>query len=347
MNIKKIIREEVQKIFESRKLNVKQKKILDTWFNENKTKIMNSPGNAFFDFGGKSIDFFPDRLYSKLEDINDFETLYQEINNYLQKKIEEEDSLDELMLVRTDTTPLPNTEDSENKNDFRKNSPMYFKSKKLKNEQTNKQELILKFKKLDNKLYNNDKWDSYIEDEFNKEDVDLTKGDSFEEYIKKAGIDSAENIIRYGENLLKNKNLKESKTTDTAMKPNKKTEDDKTIEKIRKDRIQPKQKQTLTDDVVDKIGKKLNIDWHKFSRKQFKKGMKVEHEHDDITHGDLLLTAKIVLAHLKEIPTYYDALENMEKKLDSKKIETKRKLSDSPVIKECLDRINQLSNIKK
>ena len=34
-------------------------------------------------------------------------------------------------------------------------------------------------------------------------------------------------------------------------------------------------------------------------------GMNVELEHCDITHGDLYLTARIALAHLKEDPDYY------------------------------------------
>ena len=46
---------------------------------------------------------------------------------------------------------------------------------------------------------------------------------------------------------------------------------------------------------------------------QLLKGLTVELEHIDVTNGDLLLTAKIALAHLRELPDYYDRLEKMEK----------------------------------
>jgi len=45
---------------------------------------------------------------------------------------------------------------------------------------------------------------------------------------------------------------------------------------------------------------------------QFVKGYKVEQEHKDVTKGDPVSTAKIVLAHLDEKPDYYDRLEKVE-----------------------------------
>ncbi|MEI7478557.1 MAG: DUF5661 family protein [bacterium] len=60
------------------------------------------------------------------------------------------------------------------------------------------------------------------------------------------------------------------------------------------------------------VGDKLNVDWSRVSYDQFCQGMKVEQEHKDITKGDPEMTAKIVLAHLKEIPDYYTRLEKME-----------------------------------
>lgn len=61
-------------------------------------------------------------------------------------------------------------------------------------------------------------------------------------------------------------------------------------------------------------GNSIGVDWTKYSLEQFIKGMNVELEHADITRGSPILTAKIVLAHLKELPDYYDRLEKMEKK---------------------------------
>ncbi len=48
---------------------------------------------------------------------------------------------------------------------------------------------------------------------------------------------------------------------------------------------------------------KLSCDFNEFLM-----GMNVELEHQDITHGDLIMTAKIALAHLKEMPDYYTKL---------------------------------------
>jgi predicted RNase H-like nuclease (RuvC/YqgF family) len=64
--------------------------------------------------------------------------------------------------------------------------------------------------------------------------------------------------------------------------------------------------------------KKLKI--LKNTIKQFRKGMDEEKEHGDqlgkdfnITKNNKTLTAKIVGAHLKKIPDYYDRLEKLEK----------------------------------
>ena len=65
---------------------------------------------------------------------------------------------------------------------------------------------------------------------------------------------------------------------------------------------------------ADALGKKLNIDWSKISKSEFAKGMQVEQEHRNITHGDPIMTAKIVLVHLKELPDYYTRLNVMESK---------------------------------
>jgi hypothetical protein len=67
------------------------------------------------------------------------------------------------------------------------------------------------------------------------------------------------------------------------------------------------------------IGEKLGINWKEFDVEQFRKGMMVELEHGsatseitNVTKDDPLLTGKIALAHLMEIPDYYDRLEEME-----------------------------------
>jgi len=56
----------------------------------------------------------------------------------------------------------------------------------------------------------------------------------------------------------------------------------------------------------DKYKKSLDLE-------EFAMGMKVEEEHKDITGGDPIMTAKIVLAHLEEDPHYYTKLKTVEK----------------------------------
>jgi hypothetical protein len=64
----------------------------------------------------------------------------------------------------------------------------------------------------------------------------------------------------------------------------------------------------FTDKDAHELGKKLNIDWSQIDIDQFKVGMKEELEHRDVTDGDPVVTAKIVLAHFKENKDYYNKL---------------------------------------
>lgn len=66
------------------------------------------------------------------------------------------------------------------------------------------------------------------------------------------------------------------------------------------------------------IGEKLGIDWSRWDVEQFRMGMDVELEHGtvdpntNVTNDDPLMTGKIALAHLNEIPDYYTRLAQME-----------------------------------
>ena len=71
------------------------------------------------------------------------------------------------------------------------------------------------------------------------------------------------------------------------------------------------------------IGTQLDIDWSQIDLEQFRRGLTVELEHGaidpetDVTDDDLVLTGKIVWAHLKEIRDYYTRLEQMESEAES------------------------------
>jgi hypothetical protein len=65
-------------------------------------------------------------------------------------------------------------------------------------------------------------------------------------------------------------------------------------------------------------GEQIGIDWQEYDIEQFRMGLEVELEHGlidpvtNVTNDDLTVTAKIALAHLREIPDYYTRLKKME-----------------------------------
>jgi hypothetical protein len=71
-------------------------------------------------------------------------------------------------------------------------------------------------------------------------------------------------------------------------------------------------------DEARRVGDAIGVDWDRFDIDQFRKGMDVEFEHGshdpqtDVTHDDPIMTGKIALAHMKELPDYYERLERME-----------------------------------
>lgn len=77
-------------------------------------------------------------------------------------------------------------------------------------------------------------------------------------------------------------------------------------------------KQKTTIEEAQRAGDAIGVDWDAYDLEQFRAGMDVELEHGshdpqtDVTHDDPILTAKIVLAHMKEFADYYERLERME-----------------------------------
>jgi len=66
------------------------------------------------------------------------------------------------------------------------------------------------------------------------------------------------------------------------------------------------------------IGDKIGVDWIKVDLEQFRLGLAVELEHGvenqqtNVTDDDPVMTGKIALAHLYELPDYYTRLDKME-----------------------------------
>lgn len=78
---------------------------------------------------------------------------------------------------------------------------------------------------------------------------------------------------------------------------------------------------------VEKVSKELNILFDKFTPEDLLEGIRIELEHGsvnpktNVTNNDLIMTAKIALAHLNEFPNYYNkeyGLAMFEKFLQSK-----------------------------
>lgn len=77
-------------------------------------------------------------------------------------------------------------------------------------------------------------------------------------------------------------------------------------------------KKEFTKEEAKRIGDEMGIDWDKYDLEQFRMGLGVELEHGlidpetNVTNDDEIMTGKIALAHLKELPDYYTRLEKME-----------------------------------
>ena len=75
---------------------------------------------------------------------------------------------------------------------------------------------------------------------------------------------------------------------------------------------------TISLQEAKQIGEKLSINWQDFAVEQFQMGLNVELEHGavnaitNVTDDSPVLTGKVALAHLNEIPDYYTRLALME-----------------------------------
>lgn len=90
-----------------------------------------------------------------------------------------------------------------------------------------------------------------------------------------------------------------------------------------------KNKGKFTTEEARWAGEQIGIDWGEFDIEQFRMGLEVEMEHGlvdpvtNVTNDDLIMTSKIALAHLKEIPDYYTRLKKMETEAEAEFAEKK------------------------
>jgi len=70
-------------------------------------------------------------------------------------------------------------------------------------------------------------------------------------------------------------------------------------------------KEKVSRKISDAVLKKMG---YTFDPKEFHMGMNVEMEHQDVTNGNVVKTAKIAAAHLTENPKYYTLLKKYVEK---------------------------------
>jgi len=78
----------------------------------------------------------------------------------------------------------------------------------------------------------------------------------------------------------------------------------------------------ITKQQAKELGEKFNINFEIIPFEDWLNGLNIELEHgtkfafSNITNNDLIMTAKIAIAHLLESPNYYTQLVKMEQKLE-------------------------------
>ena len=74
---------------------------------------------------------------------------------------------------------------------------------------------------------------------------------------------------------------------------------------------------------AQELGRKIGVDWTRIPVEEFRRGLSVELEHGlhdpqtNVTNDDIVVTAKIALAHLKEFPDYYTRLDKLESEAEA------------------------------
>ena len=82
-----------------------------------------------------------------------------------------------------------------------------------------------------------------------------------------------------------------------------------------------KRKQISTDE-AKRVGESLHIDWEQVDLEEFRQGLMGNHKEGAIdpetglTYEGVLLTGKVVLAHMEEFPDYFSRLAKLKAEVD-------------------------------
>ncbi len=267
----------------------------------------------------------PDTVYINK---NIYEGLQMDIKKIIKEQVQE-------ILSQTED------DDFENVNNFKKNSPFYYTNSE-KGKDYNPDDMAMSHYYDKEKLRKEDVLNPNVTQSVDNYDMGDTVKMQLSSGVNLIGVivtkdenhitvkesstgkihkfDVAE-FLNYIDEVYASKKVNEVKKINKRpiMKPNKKTEDDKTIETIRKNREKLEKDSTkeskVTDEILDKIASKLGINWVQFNKAQFKKGVQKENKENEYTFGNLILVSKIVVGNLKSNPDYYKNYKETSKKL--------------------------------
>jgi len=83
-----------------------------------------------------------------------------------------------------------------------------------------------------------------------------------------------------------------------------------------------KKRKHISTDQAKRVGESLHIDWEQFDLEEFRQGLMGNHKpgaidpETGLTYDSVLLTGKVVLAHMEEFPDYFTRLARLKEEVD-------------------------------
>ena len=83
-----------------------------------------------------------------------------------------------------------------------------------------------------------------------------------------------------------------------------------------------KKRKQISTEAARRVGESLHIDWEQVDLEEFRQGLMGNHKpgaidpETGLTYDSVLLTAKIVLAHMEEFPDYFTRLAKLKEEVD-------------------------------
>ena len=83
-----------------------------------------------------------------------------------------------------------------------------------------------------------------------------------------------------------------------------------------------KKRKQISSDEARRIGESLHIDWDRIDLEQFRQGLMGEADQANMdsetgrTYDSVLLSGKLVVAHMQEFPDYFTRLEKLKAEAD-------------------------------